>query len=263
MVAVRRTRRADGSPSLGRIDRLLMPWTASVIAVSRGHAEYLRREEGIDETRLRVVYNGVDPARFATADEPSRREAERRSLGLPVDAPTVGIVAALRPEKNHEALLRILVREDLRDVRLVIVGDGTRRQELERRARDLGLTDRIVWAGWRDDVVGVLAAIDTLVLPSHPNVETFPLCVLEAMAAGRPAVATAVGSLDEMIVDGETGWLVPPDDDDALATALAEAARRPDERSRRGEAARRRLREHFDEAQMVEAVAGVLHETAR
>lgn len=260
VAAVHRTRRADGSASLGTIDRLLLPWTAAVIAVSEGHATYLRDREGVRGDRLRVVYNGVDPDRFAPALDAGRRTRERRTLGLPDGATTFGSVAALRPEKNHESLLRALATRDLADAHLVVVGDGARREALEAEAADRGVAERVHWLGWMDDVVGVLAAIDALVLPSHPNVETFPMCVLEAMAAGRPAVATDVGSLDEMIVDGETGWLVPPGNDAALVQALRDAACNPVETERRGAAARRRLLEHFDENHMVDGVARILRE---
>ena len=208
---------------------------------------------------LRVVHNGVDPARFGAARHEGRRAAERADLGLDDAATVFGIVAALRPEKNHEALLGVLARPELSHAHLLVVGDGARRRELEARARELGLDDRVHWLGWRDDVVGVLAAIDALVLPSHPNVETFPLCVLEAMAAARPAVVTDVGSLDEMVIDGQTGWIVPPGDDDALARALVEASDAA-QSTARGEGARRRLEERFDEDQMLAKTAAILNE---
>ncbi len=263
VVAVHRTRRADGSPSLGRIDRLLEPWTAAVIAVSRGHAEYLEHEEGVDRSRLRVVHNGVDVDRFAAAAEPTSRAPARTRLGIPSGAVVFAVVAALRPEKNHESLLRAMAAPELEHARLAVVGDGERREGLQTLAAELGVDTRVHWLGWRDDVERVLAAVDGLVLPSHPNVETFPMCVLEAMAAARPVVATRVGSLDEMVEDGRTGWLVPPDDPAALTAALVRAASDPDERGRRGEAGRARVAKNFTEMQMVSGVAAVLREVAR
>lgn len=260
VVGVHRTRRADGSSSLGRIDRLLLPWTDAVIAVSEGHARYLRDHEGVPGEKMRVVHNGVDPERFAAALDPAMRGRARRALGLDDEATVLGVVAALRPEKNHEALLRTLADASLRDVILLAVGDGARRGALEDLADQLGVDAQVRWLGWRDDVRDVLAAIDALVLPSHPNVETFPMCVLEAMAAGRPSVATHVGSLDEMIIDGETGWLVPAGDQAALVRSIREVRDGRAETMRRGAAARRRLVAHFDEVHMVEAVARVLRE---
>jgi glycosyltransferase involved in cell wall biosynthesis len=152
---------------------------------------------------------------------------------------------------------------ELEHARLAVVGDGERREGLQTLAAELGVDTRVHWLGWRDDVERVLAAVDGLVLPSHPNVETFPMCVLEAMAAARPVVATRVGSLDEMVEDGRTGWLVPPDDPAALTAALVRAASDPDERGRRGEAGRARVAKNFTEMQMVSGVAAVLREVAR
>jgi glycosyltransferase involved in cell wall biosynthesis len=263
VAAVHRTRRADGSPSLGRIDRLLEPWTAALIAVSRGHADYLARDEGVDPSRLRVVHNGVDVDRFAAAAEPASRGPARTGLGIPSGALVFAIVAALRPEKNHESLLRAMAAPELEAARLAVVGDGERRDGLQTLATELGVGSRVHWLGWRDDVERVLAAVDVLVLPSHPNVETFPMCVLEAMAAARPVVATRVGSLEEMVDDGRTGWLVPPGDPGALTEALAEAASDPEERRRRGEAGRARVTQDFTEEQMVAGVAAVLREAVR
>lgn len=263
VAAVHRTRRADGSPSLGRIDRLLEPWTAALIAVSRGHADYLAREEGVDPSRLRVVHNGVDVDRFAAVAEPASRGPARTGLGIPPGALVFAIVAALRPEKNHESLLRAMAAPELEAARLAVVGDGERRDGLQALATELGVDSRVHWLGWRDDVERVLAAVDVLVLPSHPNVETFPVCVLEAMAAARPVVATRVGSLEEMVEDGRTGWLVPPGDPGALTEALVEAASDPQERRRRGEAGRARVTQDFTEEQMVAGVAAVLREAVR
>lgn len=263
VVGVHRTRRADGSPSLGRIDRLLEPWTAAVVAVSHGHAEYLAQFEGVDQSRLRVVYNGVDVDRFAASAEPGSRAPARGRLGLPKAAVVFAVVAALRPEKNHESLLRALAAPELAAVHLAVVGDGARRDALHARAAELGVDTRVHWLGWRNDVEQVLAAADGLVLPSHPNVETFPMCVLEAMAAARAVVATRVGSLDEMVEEGRTGWLVPPGDAAALRAALVEAASTPRERQRRGEAGRAHVIENFTEARMVAGVAAVLREAVR
>ena len=260
VVAVHRTRRADGTRSLGAVDRALMPWTRLVVAVSRGQADYLAEIEGVPRSKLRVVYNGVDPDRFvpAPSDEAVRRA--RMRFGLDPRRGVAGVVAALRPEKNHETLLRVWSDPAFHDADLLVVGDGARRPALEALARELGVVDRVHWAGWTDRVTDVLHAIDVLVLPSHPNVETFPMCVLEAMAAARPVVATRVGSLDEMVDDGTTGWLVEPGDETALRDALVAALQDPAEGSRRGRAGRARVVERFGQDRMVEGTVSVLRQ---
>jgi glycosyltransferase involved in cell wall biosynthesis len=137
------------------------------------------------------------------------------------DASIVGVVARLEPEKGHRTLLeawpRVLAR--VPDAYLLVVGEGHLRPELELMAADLGIESRVVFAGRRDDIPAVTAALDVAVLPSYREAQG--LVVLEAMALSRPIVATRVGGIPEMIEDGVSGLLVPPHDAPALADAIA------------------------------------------
>jgi len=130
------------------------------------------------------------------------------------------IVAFLRQEKNHMRFLRVarIVAERIPEARFVVVGDGPERSKLEDYARLLGLANVVLFLGARDDVPELLAASDVVTLTSDE--ETFPLALLEAMAAARPGVATRVGSLDEMVIEGETGHLIPIDDESEFADTL-------------------------------------------
>lgn len=263
VVAVHRTGRADGSPSLGRADRLLMGLTDRVVAVSRGHADYLRDHEGVPARKLVVVYNGVDPARFERLTGEDRRR-RRRELGLPAADPVVVVVAALRPEKNHRLLFEALVRFPAGSrPHLAVVGDGALAGELRHAVAELALDSHVHWLGRVNDVSGVLACSDVLALSSHPRVETFPLCVLEAMAAGLPVVATRVGSLPEMVQDGQTGLLVPPGTPHVFASALERVLADPTTARSLGEKGRRRVQDRFSRRQMVERTAEILWELAR
>ena len=253
--AIHRTRRADGSPSLGFADRLLGRLSRAVIAVSEGQARYLREYEGVAAGRLQVVYNGVDPERFETTDSSARARH-----GLPPDRFIWGIVAALRPEKNHELALRVLARHE--DSHLAIIGSGSRESALRELAAGLGVESRVHWLGPVADVPALLPALDLVVLPSHPAVETFPLCLLEAMAAARPVLATRVGSLDEMVVDGETGYLVAAGDEDAFLARLQELRSDDSLRSMMGTAGRRRVADRFTRRRMVSETARILTRTA-
>jgi glycosyltransferase involved in cell wall biosynthesis len=153
-----------------------------------------------------VIRNGVDTDRFAPGHDVI---AVRRELGLGETDPVVGVVAALRPEKNHELFLEMarLVVSDLPAARFLVVGEGPRRADLERMSCELGLQPRVQFLGSRNDVPRLLSAMDVFALTSH--LEANPVSILEAMSIGRPVVATNVGSIHEAVVEGKTGFLVP------------------------------------------------------
>lgn len=188
--------------------------------------------QGVAPGRVTVIPNGVDAARFA----PAATEVARERNG---HDPVIGCVGCLAPRKDHRTLLEALSALDRRGRRFhaVLVGDGPERAALETRVRELGLGDRVRFAGERDDVPALLATFDVFVLSSRE--EGIPNALLEAMAAARPVVATAVGGTPEVIAGGETGWLVPAGAPEALAAALDDALVHPDEAARRGAAARR------------------------
>jgi glycosyltransferase involved in cell wall biosynthesis len=147
-------------------------------------------------------------------------------------------VAALRPEKNHELFLHLARRviEQLPTARFLVVGDGPRRKELERCAAELGAERQINFLGMREDVPRLLAAMDVFVLTSH--VEANPVSILEAMSAGRPVVATNVGSIHEAVEEGRTGFLVPPGDVARLSDRVLELLRNRQLRRSMGAAGR-------------------------
>jgi glycosyltransferase involved in cell wall biosynthesis len=133
-----------------------------------------------------------------------------------------GIVAALRPEKNHEMFLRVasLVHRRLPAARFLVVGDGPERAGLESLAQTLGLTEVVRFLGTRSDVPEVLSLMDVLLLTSHS--EANPICLLEAMASGKPVVSTRVGSVAETVLPGQNGFLVEPDDSQGMADRVVE-----------------------------------------
>jgi glycosyltransferase involved in cell wall biosynthesis len=232
-----------GKSSLPAGIRTMLPLLTRIVAVAEAQREYLVRRERVARGRIEVVPNGIELSDGA----PVPREAARRALGVPAGARVVAVVAQLRPEKGHEVYLEAARRllERTRDAVTLFAGDGPMRQELEARAEGLGLGDRVRFLGARDDVPVVLAASDVCALPSHPVVETSPLAAMEAMAAGRPVVATKVGALAEIVEHGLSGFLVPPGDPEALAGALAHLLNDDVLRARLGENARRRARERF------------------
>lgn len=189
---------------------------------------------GVPPGRITVIENGVDVSRF---DGATRRDALPGLPPVPAGVPLIGSVGCLAPRKDYGTLLAALAGLARRhDFRCAIAGDGPDRAALEARAAELGVADRVVFLGERSDVDRLLPAFDLFTLSSRE--EGIPNALLEAMAAARPCVATRVGGNQEVLEDGRTGWLVPPQDPDALAGALADALDRPAEAARRGAAAR-------------------------
>lgn len=222
-LAVHTTGLWGNRPSLPAGVRNVLPSFTRVIAVARSQGRYLIEHEGVDPGRLVVIRNGIDLDLYApTPERIARGKALRAGLAEGSTAPVIGVVAALRPEKGHALLFQAMERL-LRvntGLRLVLVGDGEERATLERLAATLRIAHAVTFLGDRDDVADLLQAFDLVVLASHPSVETLPLALIEAMAAGRAVVATRVGSVDEIVIDGVTGALVAPDDVASLSGAI-------------------------------------------
>jgi len=189
--------------------------TARVVTTGAALREQLIRDNGLDAARVDSVPTGIDTATFA----PLSRAAARRELGLPDAAPLAGIVATLRSWKGHRYLVDAMPRLRRRDARLVIVGDGPQRGALEAQVAQLGLGERVLFAGQRTDVACWLAALDVFVLPSYAN-EGVPQALLQAMLVGVPCVTTDAGAIPEIARHGETACIVPREDAVALAAAI-------------------------------------------
>jgi len=214
-------------------------------------------ETGVPAERVVSIPTGIDLARFNAGD----RRAARVALGLDPDRPIVGIVATLRSWKGHRYLLEAVAAMTRKDVDLVIVGDGPQRSALEARAAELGLEARTRFAGNQDDVAPWMQAFDVFCLPSYAN-EGVPQALMQAMACGLPVVTTPVGSIDEIVADGASGLMVPPEDAARLRAAIERLL--ADERLRAALATRaaQTARERFGEARMVERMVAVFREAA-
>jgi glycosyltransferase involved in cell wall biosynthesis len=166
-------------------------------------------------------------------------------LGLEPSKPVAVALAYLRPVKGHSFLLEAFARviSALPSARLLIIGEGPLRASLQAQAEALGLQSAVRFLGHRSDAQRLLAAGDLLVNSSLS--EGTPLSVMEAMALGLPVVATNVGGVPKLVLDGETGMLVPPAEVEALAAALLELMRNAEKRRALGEAGRRRALEQF------------------
>jgi glycosyltransferase involved in cell wall biosynthesis len=241
------SRRVDFAPDGNPLTRL--KYTSRIdcfIAVSRRVAEVLEAS-GVPRERVRTVYSGV-PAR--ARPDPARRATLRKELGLPDGAPVVGSVGALAAHKDPVTLVRgaAVVLRERPAARLLLVGDGPLRGEIEREARALGVADRVVLAGFRDDAIDCLSLLDVFAVTSR--LEGLNTTVLDAMALGLPIVATRAGGIPEIVADNECGVLVPPGDPEALARALVLLLEDRQRAERFGAAARERSRS-FTEERMV------------
>jgi glycosyltransferase involved in cell wall biosynthesis len=196
--------------------RLLSMMCDDVVAIGDDGARVLREHVGIPARKLRIIRAGINPSSETT----SKRQA-RRSLGLSENDKVAVIVARLYPEKNHLMLLEAFAKvlHDQPSARLLIVGEGTEQAAIASHIQKLGLADSVNMLGVRRDVDVILAACDLFVLSSDR--EGLPIAVLEAMAMARPVVATSVGDLSRVVVDGVTGRLVEPGQAEALAHAMS------------------------------------------
>jgi len=238
-------------------NRLLAPITDAFIAVARSHGQYLVEHEGCPARKVRVVPNGVDTERFRPrAANPALRE----ELGIPPGVPLAGIVAALRPEKNHALFLAAAQRTLQRapDAHFLIVGDGPRRGAIEAMRRQWGLTDAVHLAGARRDIPELLALLDVFALTSH--MEANPVSILEALACERPVVATAVGSVPETVIEGKTGCLVEPGNAQAIADRLVELFCDREKAMALGRAGRQHVINHWSLDRMVSGYENLLAE---
>ena len=215
-----------------------------VLANSSAIGELVVREEGVNRERVVVIPNFVDEEAF-TPLTTERRAELRAKVGLADDDVAVGVVANLYPVKNHAMLLRAaaLLSTEWPRVRFVLVGDGAEREALERIARELRIADQVLMAGRVTNEPGFPGIFDIAVLTSWE--EGFPNWIVEAMAAGRPVVATRVGGVPDAVIEEETGLLVPTDDHTAMARALDRLLRDEDLRIRLGAASTVRARSQY------------------
>lgn len=238
-------------------NRLSYSMAHRVLVNSAAIGELLVQRERVPRDKVVVVPNFVARDAF-TPLPPARREQWRQRFGVADNAIAVGVVANLHPVKNHGMLLRALARVARERPRLtaVFVGDGSERASLEAQVRALGLGDQVRFAGRVAHEPGLPSVFDIVALPSRE--EGFPNAVVEAMAAGRPVVATAAGGTVDAVVPGQTGFLVPVDDDAAMADALERLASDVALRERLGAAGQRRAEERFT-AEVVLGELGTLY----
>ena len=232
----------------------------ALIGVSQATVDDLVRLHIAPREKFRVVPIGLDLDRFLAAGSEEGAEF-RREAGAGDQQALLTWVGRLVPIKRVDVLLRALARADgAADLRLAIVGDGELRDELEQLARELGISERVWFAGYREDMVAVAAASDIAVLSSDN--EGTPVSLIEAAAAATPAATTGVGGVAD-VVTGDTGVVVPAGDSDALGDAIAALAADPARRTEMGRRAREHVRGTYSVARLVADIDALYSELLR
>ena len=204
------------------LNRLTAPLADKIIVVSDAVKEFAIRKIGISPSKLVTIYNGVDLSKYSEKAAAPGVEARKRALDIDLSHRVVGTVGNLEARKGYEYLLQaaslVLTENRERGITFLLVGEGSQRVKLENLAKDLGISSSVIFAGYRDDIPQVLSAMDVFVLASI--YEGLPNALLEAMAMGKPVVATRVAGIPDVVADGEMGILVHRRNPHALASAI-------------------------------------------
>lgn len=198
-------------------NKILSRITDKIIAVSESIKRDIVKHDKIDPSKILVIYNGIDGLKF----DPSEKSKNiREKLLINTEDIVVGFVGRLVPAKGLEYLIGAIsyLKEEFKNIKLLIVGEGSLLIGLKDKARENGIHDRVIFTGQRRDVPDILHSTDIFVMPSVA--EGIPNALLEAMAMGKPIIATKVGGIPEIIEDGFNGLLVPPRDSGVLAAAI-------------------------------------------
>ena len=246
-------------------DRLLEPCTDIALAVSKSTADFVIDARLVPPSKVKVVYLGVPLEEFSRERSPAEIARARQDLGIGADEFAIGTITRLHESKGNSVLVDAAARvvRERPQARFFVVGEGPLLPDLEAQAAQLGLADRFVFAGFRRDVAATLSAFDLSVFPSLW--EGTPLTGFEALAMGKPIVATDADGLLDILTAGHDALIVPRRDAAALADKIVWAIDRPKERARLGAAARTTGRQYDIGAfvRKMERLYTLLHETSR
>ncbi|MBI4484274.1 MAG: glycosyltransferase family 4 protein [Acidobacteria bacterium] len=238
------------------LERWAAGWCDTMIAISQPMVDWALEKRVAPAEKIVKIYSGIEIDSFCLPANPKLRE----HFGIPKTAPLLGAVSKLWEGKGHKVILDAMPRilEAHPDAMLVIVGEGSLRPKLESLVARKGLGSRVIFTGFRADVPEVTALFDVALLASF--YEGMGRVILEAMAAGKPVVATRVGGIPDLVTEGVTGFLVPPGDPGALAEKVIRLLSDPVLRERMGRAGREAVTERFSARTMVREIRRVYDE---
>jgi glycosyltransferase involved in cell wall biosynthesis len=234
--------RTDKRPKRRIMNRILAKITDKIVAVSEDVKEDIIRYDSIDPSKIEVIPNGIDVERF----NPEKNTTDiRKEFSLEEDDIVIGFIGRIVPAKGLEYLLNALpyLNEEFKNIKLLIVGEGSLVEELKKRAKKNNIFDNILFIGRRRDIPEILACINIFVMPSIA--EGLPNALLEAMAMGKPIVTTEVGGIPEIVKNGFNGLLVPPRDTVSLSKAIKELISNDQLAAKLGQAARDLVRDNL------------------
>jgi glycosyltransferase involved in cell wall biosynthesis len=223
------------------IDKTLSHFTDKIICVSEGVENFYHKYAHISLDKMVTIYNGVEISDEVNID----KEKKKEEFGIMGKDNIVTTIGRLAPQKGIEYLLYAVpkILESMPKKKFLVVGEGDEKNKLKKLAEKLNISQNVIFAGLRNDVKEILAITDVFVLPSL--FEGLPIVILEAMLAGKPIVATDIPGTDELIVNGETGILIPPKDADSLASAIINVFKNLEKAKEMGASGRKRIEKYF------------------
>ena len=224
--------------------RVSLRFSDLIIAVSEGHKRVLVNY-GLTGDKIEVVHNAVSVDEQLRAEDPINRSSVCKLLGVPNDSAIVVSAGRLSPEKGHRFLIEAIgmLCRSSNNTHFIFCGDGPCQKDLEKRSKELGISDLCHFVGFRKDIKDIFQAMDFMVLPSLT--EGLPNVILEAFACAKPVVAADVGGVPEIVEDGVNGILVPPGRSDLLAEAIKNCLIAPEKRRKMGEAGYQKVKSEF------------------
>jgi len=243
------------------VERLLNRFTDVIICVSHSDRKNLIQRKLAKEDKIKVIWNGIDIKRFQKVKV--NRYIKKKEFNLPPDAFVITMIGRLHPQKDHQTLLTAFqqVASELPNAYLLIVGEGPLRAKLEQYTQSLGIEGRVKFTGLRRDIPAILAITDVFVLSTLW--EGLPIVLLEAMAAAKPVIASDVDGNREVVVNEETGLLVPPGNPEALAQTIIRLAKEPQKAKEMGQKGLERAKRHFSMELMCQQIANLYTELAK
>jgi glycosyltransferase involved in cell wall biosynthesis len=251
--------RFRGQQPFRAVNRLAMAGADRIIAISEHLRNFVIRVEGASPEKVVTIPYGIDPTEESLGD----RHTLRTELGYAEEDVLIGFFGRLIYQKGVDTLIAAFasVSRSAPHTRLLIVGDGTLRQSLESQVISAGLKDRVNFTGWLPEGARLMSACDLVVVPSRW--EGFGLVTLEAMLRRIPLIASRVSALPEIVVDGETGLLTPPDDVPGLTACLTSLIQDPERREKMGAAGRVRVYNKYGASAMIDATADLYHSLSK